>query len=373
MDKELTPKQQTSEALRQAETVLILTGQHPSVDQVASATALGSILRKFGKKATTVISDEIPATARFLPLTGVSSQLEGLRDFIVSLDMRQSQVDQVKYSISNQKLNIQVTPYTGGFTQKDVSYSHGDYHFDLVVVLGVASYSRIDRVYAHNAELLRTIPLINIDYHRSNEQFGAINLIEPTAASLGEILIALSESLQSGMIDADIATTMLAGIMSATDRFTASHTTAKALTVAAQMIAMGADQPAVVRGLYRNPKPASNQAQPAREKPPVATQPAPQPKVDIKPEVTVTPEAQVTSAPLTEDGPSFEEVEPFGPEVDFGDSQANLPLADEAPSHSLLEPLVNHEPIEKITATETLSAVKAPNPTNNPVLIDRSN
>ena len=60
MEKELTSKQQTSEAIRQAETILIMTGQHPSIDQVASVTALTAILRKFGKKVTAVVSDEIP-------------------------------------------------------------------------------------------------------------------------------------------------------------------------------------------------------------------------------------------------------------------------------------------------------------------------
>lgn len=352
MEKELTPKQQTSEALRQAETVLILTGQHPSVDQVASAAALGAILRKFGKKATTVISDEIPAAARFLPLEGVVTQLEGLRDFIVSLDMAHSQVDQLKYSIDNNRLNIQITPFTGGFTAKDVSFSHGDFHFDLIVVLGVASHARIDRVYAQNAQLLHAIPLINIDFHRSNEQYGAINLIEPTAASLGEILVALSESLQSGMVDEKIATIMLAGIMSATDRFTAGHTTAKALTVAAQMIAMGADQPAVVRGLYRGASGGAKKAEAAKQ--PTASKPSnPEPKPPVA-------------------GPNLETE--LGSYVEVDAAQQSIPTGPpESPSLSLLEPLVNDVSQELPAATETGGTAVAPNPTNNPVLTNRPN
>jgi hypothetical protein len=44
------------------------------------------------------------------------------------------------------------------------------------------------------------------------------------------------------------------GIIASTDRFTASHTTSKSLTVAAQMMAAGAKQQAVVRSLYRDGK-----------------------------------------------------------------------------------------------------------------------
>src|SRR4029077_17320025 len=95
-------------------------------------------------------------------------------------------------------------------------------------------------------------PLVNLDFHRSNEGYGAVNLIEPNASSLCEMLVALSESLQSGIIDAEIATTLLMGIVASTDRFTAAHTTSKSLTVAAQMMAAGARQQAVVKALYRS-------------------------------------------------------------------------------------------------------------------------
>ena len=66
MNPDLTPKQQTSEAIRQAETILIITGQHPSIDQVASTMALAAVLRKFGKKVTALISDSLPQQVSFL-------------------------------------------------------------------------------------------------------------------------------------------------------------------------------------------------------------------------------------------------------------------------------------------------------------------
>ncbi|HSX41047.1 MAG TPA: DHH family phosphoesterase [Candidatus Saccharimonadales bacterium] len=254
MDRELTPKQQTSEAIRQAESILILTGQHPSVDQVASTIALSAILHKFGKKTTAVITDDLPAGVKFLPTDLIEPKLDGLRDFIMQVDLSRSEVDKIKYTIENNKLNVHVTPFSGGFRNSDVSFAYGDFHFDLVIVLGVASYSRVDRVLAQNQQVLTNVPIINIDFHRSNEQYGAINLVETTAASLSEILIALSESLQTGLVDGPIATAMLAGIIASTDRFTAAHTTPKALTVAAQMMAMGADQQQVIRGLYRDNK-----------------------------------------------------------------------------------------------------------------------
>jgi nanoRNase/pAp phosphatase (c-di-AMP/oligoRNAs hydrolase) len=310
VNNELTPKQQTSEAIRQAETILITTGSHPSVDQVAAVIALAAILRKFGKKVSAIISDPLPAAAQFLDASGLDKGLTGQRDFVLKVDVTKTEVDKLRYEVEGNKLNVYITPFKGGFAPSDVTFGYGDYQVDIAIVLGVASRSRIDRIYTDQANLFGSIPVLNIDFHRTNESFGAVNLIEPTASSLCEILVALSESLQSGLIDSDIATVMLAGLMASTDRFTAVHTTSKSLTVAAQLMAAGAKQQQVVKGLYqrsdrpergserserprneqpRNDRPAQptrsaapqperrseQPAQPAAERPQPATAPAP--------------------------------------------------------------------------------------------------
>jgi hypothetical protein len=251
---DLTPKQQTSEAIRQAETIVILTGQHPSVDQVAAVIGLTAILRKFGKNVTPIISDNPPASVSVLDMSVVEKGLGGSRDFVLKLDVTKAEVDKLRYEVADGKLNIYLTPFKGGFAPSDVTFGYGEtnVHYDLAIVLGVPTRARIDRVYEQNSDSFATIPTVNLDFHRSNENYGAVNLIEPNASSLCEMMVALSESLQSGIIDAEIATALLMGIVASTDRFTAAHTSPKSLTVAAQMMAAGAKQQAVVRALYRD-------------------------------------------------------------------------------------------------------------------------
>ena len=419
MDKELTPKQQTSESIRQAESILVITGQNPNVDQVASVLALSAILKKFGKKVSTVISDDIPASAKFLQTSKVERQLGGLRDFIMHVDLRSAEVDKIKYTIENSKLNVHVTPFSGSFKQQDVSYSYGDYQYDLIIVLGVASYSKIDRVYAQNERLLEDIPMVNIDFHRINEQYGAINLIEPNAAGLGELLVALSESLQTGLIDTEIATTILTGIMASTDRFTATHTTSKAMTVAAQMMAMGADQRKVVQGLYgvrnkgrqdrsqQKPQQAQPQSQLRQEqpKPKSKMQAEIYEKAGLEPGGTIRDRAvfinsepeihaplegvemeqpsmviehvqavedrkveQPVSEPVQSvEVPQTHEFETDGPVITDPDDQP-VQIEDSAP-----EPLINDQPTTE-TAEQKPAQSDSPkrsNPTNNPIFANR--
>lgn len=254
---DLTPKQQTSEAIRQAETIVILTGQHPSVDQVTAVMALAALLRKFEKKVTAIISDNPPASVQALDMGSIDRGLAGSRDFVLKLDVSKVEVDKLRYEVAEGKLNIYLTPFKGSFAPSDVTFGYGDFHYDLAIVLGVPTRARIDRIYEQNAASFETIPVVNLDFHRSNENYGAVNLIEPNASSLCEMLVALSESLQSGSIDGEIATALLMGIVASTDRFTAAHTSPKSLTVAAQMMAAGARQQAVVKALYRDNKPES--------------------------------------------------------------------------------------------------------------------
>jgi nanoRNase/pAp phosphatase (c-di-AMP/oligoRNAs hydrolase) len=292
VNQDLTPKQQTSEAIRQAETILIITGQHPSIDQVASTMALAAVLRKFGKKVTALISDTLPQQVSFLETNELDRNLSGLRDFILKVDIKKAQVDKLRYEVQEDKLKIFVTPFKGTFAPSDVTYDYGSYRYDLVIVLGVPTRARIDRVYADNPALFENLPIVNLDFHRSNEQYGAINLIEPMASSLAEILVALAESLQNGIVDEQIATAMLTGLMASTDRFTASHTTAKSLTVAAQLMAAGAKQPNIVRALFRSERNDRNERTVQQPRPQVQAAPTPTP--------TPAPIVEVLSAPEPE-------------------------------------------------------------------------
>src|SRR5690606_7928928 len=62
--------------------------------------------------------------------------------------------------------------------------------------------------------------------------------------SLCEMLVSLSEALkeEKTLLDEQTATAFLTGIVSATDRFSNDHTTSRVMTMAAQLMAAGANQ-----------------------------------------------------------------------------------------------------------------------------------
>jgi phosphoesterase RecJ-like protein len=80
--------------------------------------------------------------------------------------------------------------------------------------------------------------VINIDHHATNTLFGEINLIDPQSSATAELLFDLAPHL--GLpIDADVATNLLAGIVTDTIGFRTASTPPRVLQVAADLMTRG--------------------------------------------------------------------------------------------------------------------------------------
>ncbi len=249
---ELTPKQQALELINKSKNILLVTHEKPDGDAIGSTVAFYSVLSKLGKKTTVVIADSIANNYQFLPkLDEFATQLTALRDFIISIDCIRATADKLAYNFQEGKLNIVVTPKDGNFNPQDVSFSEGNFQFDLIVALDAADWDQVGALYANNVKLFQGTPVINIDHHSSNDYYGTVNLVDLTATATAEILVGLIEALGPSLIDEDIATALLTGIVSDTGSFQHANTTPKALTVAAQMVGFGARQQEIIKHLFK--------------------------------------------------------------------------------------------------------------------------
>ena len=249
---ELTPKQQALELINKAKNILLVTHAKPDGDALGSMVAMYLVLNKLGKKATAVAIDTIANNYQFLPkLDELAHRLTAPRDFIISIDCVSATADKLAYNFQDGKLNIVVTPKDGNFKPQDVSFADGNFQFDLIIVLDAADWDQVGAIYADNTKLFQGVPVINIDHHSSNDYYGTINLVDLTATATSEILVGLIEALGPSLIDEDVATVLLTGIISDTGSFQHSNTTPKSLTIAAQMVGFGARQQEIIKNLFK--------------------------------------------------------------------------------------------------------------------------
>jgi phosphoesterase RecJ-like protein len=249
----LSTVQQIFEAIKKSNHNLIAFRKNPNGDTIASALTLALLLKKMDKPVD-VVSDgfTLPKNFDFLPeAKKINPSLSNLKKIILSLDLSQNKINDFSYDIKDNKLNIFITPENSLFDEKKISTSTSNFKYDLIFTVDTYDLESLGRVYDENTEFFFNMPVVNIDHSPDNEHFGQINLVEITATSTAEILFNLIESLDSKLLDENIATCLLTGMIVKTKSFKTNQVTPRSLNIASQLIAAGAKREQIIQNLYQ--------------------------------------------------------------------------------------------------------------------------
>jgi len=248
-------KQQIVERLKNSQNILIVSHVNPDGDSLGSSLGLWQTLKKLGKNVSAAASGHRNPHHNYLPqLDQIKPEISGNREFVITLNTTNTTgPHKVKYKTEDQKIHLIITPDQGQFSPQDLSVTEGQPKFDLIVTLDTPNLEYLDKIYEQNSDIFHQIPIINIDHHPDNQNYGEINYIDTNSSSTCEIIISIIEALsaEQNLMDADIATCILTGILSDTASFQNNNTTPKSLTVSAQMIAAGANHPAIIKNLFK--------------------------------------------------------------------------------------------------------------------------
>ncbi len=107
--------------------------------------------------------------------------------------------------------------------------------FDASFVLDCGNLERVGRISFH---LSRIKPLINIDHHEGNSQFGDVNLVDPHSSSVGEIIYRLIKLADLPM-NLNVAEDIFVAIQTDTGSFRYENTTREAFNIAGEMLDWG--------------------------------------------------------------------------------------------------------------------------------------
>lgn len=254
---ETTPKAQIVELIKQSKTVLVLTHRDPDGDALGSALALQLALGKLGKTVDTVFQGTIADVFSYLPgFKDAKTELAASNDLVLTVDTRQTG-EELKLGYKKlpeeHRIKIIITPPRGSLQPEDVTIESSLPKYDLIVILDSSNLDRLGPIKEQYNDLFYEVPTVNIDHHADNNHFAKVNWVDLTATSTCEILVSLIESLgrDEPLLDADIATCLLTGLITDTGSFQ-YRPTPKSLTVAAQLVAAGARQQEIVERVYRS-------------------------------------------------------------------------------------------------------------------------
>lgn len=192
--------------IQKAHKIAIISHRNPDADSIGSNLALYELLTRQGKQVTPVCVDPMPSEVKFLEnLEKYQQEFNPLAlDLLICVDAGSSKQT--------------------GFLDK---------------------YPELKNIVATK------LPLINIDHHASNENYGTINLVLPNAASTTMIIYELLQ-LWDEKITKSIATALLSGLYYDTGSFMHSNTSEEVYQVAGQLMQRGADFKTIARKLFRS-------------------------------------------------------------------------------------------------------------------------
>lgn len=190
--------------IKNSKNILIISHINPDGDTLGCMCGLfSSIYKRFKKKAEMLIISPIPKIYEFLP--------------------------HIKFA-------------------KNVSDIDKSREYDLVITVDVAALDRIV-----DAQILfnKAKHTINIDHHKTNDNFGEVAIVKPEASSASEVLFDILKEL-NWEIDSEIATSLYVGILTDTGGFKFENTTSKVLNACGELIDKGVNPNDLYKKCYES-------------------------------------------------------------------------------------------------------------------------
>lgn len=197
----IQPPNEILSALRDSESVLVVTHIFPDGDALGSQLALGECLAALGKRVFLYSEEKVSHLYDFLPGCG--------------------------------KLQHKLPDLSG---------------IDCVVAVDCADQQRLGKVADH---LLAAKRLVMIDHHAGHKLFGDLHWVDPTRASTGEMVYDLVVAL-GAKISPDAAYCLYTALVSDTGSFMYSSTSADTFRVAGELIRLGVKPSDVAGKLFDN-------------------------------------------------------------------------------------------------------------------------
>ena len=306
-----------ADKIQHATNILIALSKDPNVDEISAAIALAFVLDQQKKHVTAIYSGQTPNALEFLrPEETFQKDISGLQDFIIALN--KSKADHLIYQVEGDYVKILITPYKGQIKKEDLEYSYSDYNVDLVIVFNVNSGSEIDSALSEYGRIMHDAMAINITSSVPG-RFADLEWSDPSKSSVCEMVYDLLGELEIDNTPQEVATALLTGILSATERFSNNRTKPTTMAVASKLMEAGADQQLISSNILKAETPAVAAENPFATQSPTTTETPAAPAAQETQEAPATPAIQETpeasAAPAAQASPAASAATPEVPAV----------------------------------------------------------
>ncbi|SRR6056297_329104 len=253
-------EEQILDQVNKASRILITAHAPWNEEAITNALALKMYLAKLDKKCDIVMENGEgseflkPSRENFSIFKGfqdIKKELKITRDFTVSINISDAEIENIKYKINENHLNFFIRLSQGDLNSEDIQTENTSFDYDLIIVLNTPDLELLGDLYKKNPEFFYNTPIINIDNQPSNEEYGQVNLVQITSVSVAESLYCLFTEQNPELMDEEIATCLLGSIIYKTKNFK-TFVTPNILNTTSQLISCGGDKERIIDKFYRS-------------------------------------------------------------------------------------------------------------------------
>ncbi len=198
-----TTFREAKKLIERSEKILLISHRRPDGDTLGANLAIHFYLQAMGKQTTLACIDEPSERYDFLP---------DIHKFV-----------------------------------KDFTYTD----YDLIIVSDAGAHYMTQYHTIYPDIFSGKVPVLNIDHHASNDNFGTLNMVDPDAPSTTVLLHRWFAFLRI-TISPSMATALLTGIYNDTGSLMHSNTTEEVYRMCADLVARGARVNSISRGMFRS-------------------------------------------------------------------------------------------------------------------------
>jgi len=167
----------TNELIKKGNNIAVIPYEKISMDGLTSAMAIYIALKESGASVDFLYNGEINEQLKqeigdIIKISTTTPE----KHLVVSVDYQDKSIEEVNYSIEDNKLNLILKPISDNFSIDKISYKVMGGSYDTAITVGCWNLDKITIV-GNNKSSFEKTNFINIDNSPNNEKFGKVNII----------------------------------------------------------------------------------------------------------------------------------------------------------------------------------------------------
>lgn len=222
--------QQINLLLSPVKEVVIFIRPNPDLDALVAGVALAEALKGIGRRANVVSPTKISGELGELPIS------ETVLDFIpdkqleATITYKTGSLSNISFQKDSDSLKLKLLPESGGqpIDPAKVNYKQHQLKPEAAFTIEIENLAHLQDFYQKNEQFIKRIPIINVDYHKTNAKYGRINLIDTKANSVSEMITLMLYDLRV-RLSPEVAKMLYQGIGFKTNNFSPDYFSANSL------------------------------------------------------------------------------------------------------------------------------------------------